>query len=113
MSREELLKLHAELTQKAKLLMAKKNADYAHGSDPFANFRGSLFLGVEPEIGALMRTMDKFKRIESFIKSGSLQVEDESVIDSVVDIINYAVLIAGMIKERQENASANTNNNRT
>lgn len=68
MNRDELLKLHFEICEQARTIMEAKNHDYAGGgADPFGNFRGALFLGIEPELGLLMRCMDKFKRIEAFI----------------------------------------------
>ena len=36
-------------------LVAKKNADYACGDDPFANFRISSNVGVEPLTGLWIR----------------------------------------------------------
>lgn len=103
MNSTELLILHEEMCDKAREIMKKKNADYSGGStDPFANFRGSLNFGVEPEIGIAVRVGDKFKRVEAYIKNGALAVQDESVIDSITDSINYLVLMAGMIIERQE-----------
>jgi hypothetical protein len=81
--------------------MVSKNRDYrGAGDDPFANFRGSEFLGVDPLLGILMRCMDKFQRIRSFATTGTLAVKSESFEDAVVDVINYMVLAAGMAKER-------------
>lgn len=81
--------------------MVAKNRDYRGATqDPFANFRGSEFLGVDPILGILMRCMDKFQRIRSFATTGTLAVQAESFEDAVVDVINYMVLAAGMAEER-------------
>ena len=107
MTTKELLEFHDEVTQAAKDMMAKKNHDYTAGSgDPFANFRGSQFLGVHPVMGILMRTMDKFKRIQTFIERGTLAVDDESVMDAVEDSVNYLILVGAMIREMQETKNA-------
>lgn len=83
--------------------MEAKNHDYAGGSDDcFANFRSALFLDVQPEIGLLMRCLDKFKRIEAFVKTGTLKVKNESVNDAIEDVINYMILLKGLIEERNE-----------
>jgi hypothetical protein len=89
--------------------MVSKNRDYrGAGDDPFANFRGSEFLGVDPILGILMRCMDKFQRIRSFANTGTLAVKSESFEDAVVDVINYMVLAAGMAQERtRPNETAN------
>lgn len=102
MSREELLKLHTDICEKARGIMSAKNHDYAGGGkDPFGDFRASLVLGVEPEIGLMMRCMDKFKRIETFVNTGSLAVKAESVNDAIEDVVNYMILLAGLIEERR------------
>lgn len=103
MTREELLALHDKLTSSAKATMEKKNHDYTSASaDPFANFRGSLFVGVHPVIGILMRTMDKFKRIQTFVERGELKVDGEGVRDAIEDSINYLILAYGIISEAGE-----------
>lgn len=102
MTREELLTLHFMTCNQAREIMSAKNQDYAGGgSDPFGNFRGALFLGVEPEIGLLMRCMDKFKRIEAFVNTGTLAVKDEPVDDAIRDVINYMILLKGLVEERK------------
>jgi len=69
MNISELLKLHKSTCQSAFETMKVKNHDYTSGSnDPFANFRGSLFIGIQPELVILMRCMDKFKRIQTFVE---------------------------------------------
>ena len=102
MTTDELLALHDKMCKEARAIMVKKNQDYSGGSqDPFSNFRGSLNYGVEPEIGICIRIGDKFKRVEAYIKNGALAVQDESALDSIQDSINYLILMAGMIKDRQ------------
>lgn len=102
MTTEDLIKIHEETCAAAREMMLAKNHDYAGGSeDRFANFRGSLFLGIEPELGILMRVMDKFMRITAFIRTGCLLVKGEAVEDAIEDSINYLILLKGMIIERR------------
>jgi hypothetical protein len=101
MTRQELLDLHGTTCNKAFSIMEAKNADYTGGSeDPFANFRATEMLGVPAEIGILTRCLDKFQRIRSFTVNGTLAVKGESVDDAIEDVINYMVLLKGVIKER-------------
>jgi len=80
--------------------MAAKNQDYAGGTaDCFGNFRAAKVLGTHPVIGLLMRCMDKFQRIRSFVSTGTLAVKSESVEDAIRDVINYMILLHGMIVE--------------
>lgn len=96
MTQEELLRLHGDLCHSAGVLMKRKNNDYAHGMDPFANFRAAEVFGVDPRIGLLLRLQDKLKRLYTFADKGALSVDGEGWRDSVLDVINYAVLYAGL-----------------
>lgn len=102
-TKKELLLLHDKLCTEALEVMRKKNQDYTGTNpDPFANFRGvSIAMGVEPEISLMVRMGDKFQRVKSFIENGFLAVEDEGIDDLGHDLINYSVLLTGMLKERK------------
>jgi hypothetical protein len=103
MTTEELLKVHEVTCGKARQIMRVKNSDYSGGSgDPFSNFRISEMFNVPAEIGILMRCTDKFKRIESFVRAGTLQVKNEPVDDAIEDVINYMVLLKGVIEMRRK-----------
>ena len=77
----------------------KKGNDYARGDDPFANFRTSEAIGVKPIKGILIRIMDKIQRLNNYGVVGKL--DNESAEDAVMDIINYASLIGGLICEKE------------
>ena len=102
MTRTELLKLHDELTQAGKALMERKNADYGANADPFANFRMSTLLHLPPELGVLLRMQDKMARLVSFIEKGELKVKEEGWKDSIIDVVNYSVLLCGLLIEKTE-----------
>lgn len=104
MSAPHLLALHDELCGSAKDLMTRKNYDYTSGSgDSFANFRGSSYLGIDPVLGVMLRMQDKMMRIRTFVEKGELKVKDESVRDAFIDLVNYTVLMYGLIEEGKEN----------
>jgi hypothetical protein len=101
MNKTELLTLHKELTAEAQVIMRAKNQDYTGGTDdPFANFKGSIILGIEPEIGLMNRMLDKFQRVRSFVANGTLAVHTEGVRDIGADLINYSVLLTGLMMDR-------------
>lgn len=80
--------------------MKKKNADYAggDGAQPFANFTRVEAMGIcSTEQGFMCRIMDKMSRLSSFIHSGKMNVEDESFNDTIIDVINYMVLLSAYI----------------
>lgn len=96
-----------ELYSKAREIMSQKNHDYRGGSDdPYANFRGSTSLGIDPVIGILLRIQDKMMRIKTFSESGTLKAKGESVEDAFIDVINYIALIAGIIHDGVEMSDA-------
>jgi hypothetical protein len=80
-----------------------KNADYAGASaDPFGNFSRVETLGIcSTEVGFLTRMTDKLCRIASFVKQGNLQVKDESVQDTLLDLANYALLMSAYLDSKK------------
>jgi len=105
MTRDELLQYHAELCTEARELMSLKNRDYAgsDGTEPFANFTRCEAMGIcKTEAGFMVRVTDKMSRLSSFLRSGKMHVEDESFYDTIVDVINYMVLLGAYVKDREE-----------
>lgn len=93
--RERLFRTHEEVCKTARALMRKKNADYASDEDPLANFRR---WGV---LGFVVRMDDKLARLASFAKRGIFEVEDESLADTLLDLVNYSVLLAFWASEEK------------
>lgn len=97
---EELFELHAQTTAHCLGVMRSKNKDYAGGSgDPYANFRIAEMFGLHPVTGILLRVTDKLQRIRSFIKHGVLEVTGETIDDACDDLVNYAILMKGLLRE--------------
>lgn len=97
MTREELLKHHEILCKQARDLMDMKNRDYAgnDGKEPFANFTRVESMGIcSTEQGFMVRLTDKMSRLSSILESGTNHVKDESFEDTMVDVINYIVLLS-------------------
>lgn len=100
-TRDELQKLHVRLSETARQIMAGKNLDYAKDTDPLRNFR------MFEEFGIVVRLSDKVARLRTFCERGVLDVKDESVEDTLVDVINYAVLFAAYLQDRKPPTPAN------
>ena len=108
MTRDELLKYHNEICKAAQELMSLKNRDYAGegGKEPFANFTRVESLGIcSTEQGFMTRVTDKISRLSSFLNSGKMHVEDESFYDTIVDVINYMVLLSAYVKDKNDSVS--------
>lgn len=104
MTKQEYLAYHAAVTERMKAITQAKNADYTGSSDdPFANFTRVEALGIcSTEAGFLTRMTDKLCRLSSFAQKGTLQVKDESVEDTLLDLANYCILLAGYIKSKKD-----------
>jgi len=100
--RQAYLDFHAKALESMSRITRAKNADYTGGSDdPFSNFRQVESLGIaSTEQGFLTRMVDKVARISSFVKQGTLQVKDESVEDTLLDLANYCILMAAYLKDK-------------
>lgn len=92
---EELYKSNLEISR-------KKNADYSTGSDPFKNFRACEFLGITSvEKGILVRMTDKMTRISNLLEKDA-QVKDESILDSLQDLSNYAMILRVYMEQNEK-----------
>jgi hypothetical protein len=103
MTRDELLEQHLLLCRDARELMKRKNADYAgrDGAEPFANFTRTEAMGIcSTERGMLVRMTDKMSRLSSFCEAGRFSVQDEGLRDTIIDIVNYSVLLWAYLKDK-------------
>lgn len=87
----ELLKHNQEKDLK---IVEDKNSDYADGGDPFQNFRmvedASL---ISTEEGIAVRMSDKMQRIFNLIQEEEASVSDETIVDTLSDLRNYANIL--------------------
>ena len=93
----DLIKSHNCLCDLARDLMKKKNADYTNDGrgdgGVYSNFTKAETFGIcTTEQGIMVRLTDKVARLATLIRRKGL-VADEKLEDTVVDLINYAVLL--------------------
>ena len=70
---------------------------------PFANFTRCEAMGFSTtEQGFGVRLTDKMSRLSTFCEGGVLKVADESIEDTILDIINYVILFYGYIQSKRE-----------
>lgn len=103
MTKQEYLIFFEQQLAKMLEITKKKNADYTGtGDDPFANFVRVEMLGIcSTEQGFLTRMFDKFSRIISFVQKGELQVKEESVEDTLLDLSIYSLLMLGYVVSKK------------
>jgi anti-sigma28 factor (negative regulator of flagellin synthesis) len=104
MTQDKLIKYHQVICDQARLLMKAKNNDYGSTDDPFENFTQAERENItSTERGILVRLSDKMSRIRSFINKGSYEV-DENFEDTIVDAVNYLILLAAYINTKNGGA---------
>lgn len=99
MNRDDLLNSLTKTYAQCIEIVKKKNADYATGADPFANFRLSEMVGVPAERGILIRICDKLSRISNLLEKEP-DVVEESIEDSINDAINYLAILKGYLESK-------------
>lgn len=103
MNKNEYMSYHKSMCDRMVETTRKKNADYTGKTDdPFANFRRCEQLNIcSVEVGFLTRMTDKMARINSLIQNGKALVEDESIEDTLIDLANYSILMAGYLASKR------------
>ena len=98
MNRAQFMQFHEDFCERARAISRSKNEDYAGSADPFANFRRCEQLDLcSTEVGIMVRMSDKFQRIANYMNNGRLVVQDEKVEDTLLDLANYAIILAAYI----------------
>lgn len=92
-ARQRLFGRHQALANEALAIMRKKNDGYAKADAPYRNFEMFGLLGV------VVRMSDKVSRLRSFLESGIATVQEESIEDTILDLINYSVIFESMRQE--------------
>lgn len=94
MTHEEFVKRVTAFAEKIPGIVAKKNSDYA-GDDALSGFKMVEELGVcKANIGILARMSEKVSRMENFIDKGVLNVADETIEDTAIDLAGAALIYA-------------------
>jgi len=83
-------------------ILKRKNADYAGPKGEYNNFEFCEKLGVcTTEEGLVVRISDKMTRICNLLKADA-QVKDESIKDTLLDMANYAMILASYIEDKNK-----------
>lgn len=105
MNNNELFEIHKFICNEALELTRKKNHDYSgkSGKEPFANFTRAEAMGITTtEKGMMVRLLDKISRLSTFCDSGEFKVEDEKLKDTIIDSINYCILLYAYIQSKND-----------
>lgn len=93
MTQTRLLEIFDEEVAKARALLEAKNADYARTGDALFNLRRAGPYGVA------VRLDDKASRLIVLSEPGAPAPRNESIADTLLDMINYAVLYRALMED--------------
>lgn len=101
MNSKEFVQNSETLLNRCLEVIKKKNSDYANDKDPFANFSySSEIAGVEKYQAILQLIGMKLSRIKELMSSGK-EPNFESIEDSILDAINYLVILDSVVKDEK------------
>lgn len=73
--------------------LKKKNADYSPEDNAFYNFENSADeIGMSVSSTIKVRMIDKISRMKNLENKEQTSVEDETVADTIMDVMNYMVI---------------------
>lgn len=75
---------HMDICKRLNTIYIKKNQDYGD------SFHQS-YIEYGPVMSAI-RLEDKLNRFKNIVKTGTTNVKDESTIDTLLDLANYAIM---------------------
>lgn len=103
MNQKELINSIENTFKAGILIVKKKNEDYAcPETDAFKNFRSAAVVGVDPKRAILVRVLDKLSRVANLLDKQTLHVENESVTDTLLDLVNYTAILKAYIEDENK-----------
>ena len=91
-----------DILDKMQAVYEAKDSDYSATGLPMGNLRKCEDAGIEAWRGCLVRIGDKMSRLENFLKEKEYLVISEKAEDTVIDLANYAILMACLIQESKK-----------
>ncbi len=100
--RQKFYEFAKKFYEDAFAIIQKKNDDYSQENNPFANFEFTAEAsGIKTEQVFLMQIANKLARMRECLDK-PLSVLDETLIDTLQDMMNYCVLLAGYLKKKEK-----------
>ena len=97
--RQKFYEFAKQFYEDAFSIIQKKNNDYSQEKNPFANFEFTAEAsGITTERVFLMQIANKLARMRECLDKPIL-VLDETLTDTLQDMINYCVLLAGYMNK--------------
>ena len=104
MNIDEQGKSFEDLVIKCREVLISKGNDYTAGNDRLSNFKvAGAVAGISAEQNCLSLISTKVARIGALLKSDRVPC-NEAIQDSVLDLINYGILLNMLFEERRGTA---------
>jgi len=88
----------SDIITETAVLRKAKGHDYSSGdSDTFENLRDFGWKGIVVRIG------DKYHRLKAFTVKEKLAVSDETILDTINDLINYSLYVLILYRQEKKN----------
>lgn len=101
MTLKEYLTVQDSIFARAHDISKRKGHDYSGKADTLANLKRTAALGItSAERGVLVRMGDKLSRLVTLIDGEPGQVKDESIQDTILDMVNYSCLLSALLQEK-------------
>lgn len=84
-------------------LLIRKGDDYNNEENTLAVFNSLNDVSITADTVILSRIMDKIERIKTFYKKGFYSVADEKLRDTVIDTVNYLILLLLFLETKNKN----------
>ncbi len=103
MNRIQFFEFAKSFYEEAFKIMQNKNDDYSQEDNPYSNFELiAKMIGISTKKAIFSRMADKFARLRECLDKGTT-VKDETLEDTLLDLTNYSVLLAGYLKKDLDN----------
>lgn len=109
MTTEQFVKTVHDALTKIETTLTRKRAEYSRNSNPFHNFEKAKEISLHNTRESvawefMVKHIQSLRDMISDVETGKFNEIDNSLIDEkCIDIINYTLLIRGMLIERTEN----------
>lgn len=102
-TQEEVIETLDKTFSELKDTLVRKGRDYSGKEDTFKNFKLSAdLLDIPVESVIISRMGDKLSRLASITKSEEINVSDETIVDTINDLVGYCVLLKTYIKKKEQ-----------
>jgi len=110
MNFKRFVAIHLDLCKQAAEISEKKGHDYSGAEDTFANIKACEVEKIcSAEVAIFIRTGDKRARLKNLILKQKTPACEETVKDTIIDLINYYCILYAILLEKKEINNVETN----